>query len=121
MEFRRSQVKDAYTVEAVYVPSSTGTKKYYMIIDGSGNFAPEKIDAADFNARFPSNVEIRTNDTYPNVAVIYNNNNGIHEGYFRLNTTNNTYVEIKIEGNNLWLSKTVNGKFVTGKLVATLD
>lgn len=121
MEFRRSQSGSAYTVEAVYTPSASGAKKYYMIIDGSGNFVPGKVDTTDFNARFPSKDEMRTNNVAPNVTNIYYNNSGRHEGHFRMNLTSNTYIDLMLTENELWFSKTENGVMTKAKVIASFD
>lgn len=121
VEFRRSQSGGGYTVEAVYTPSVSGAKKYYMIIDNNGNFVPEKVNVTDFNARFPNNNEMRTSATSPNVTNIYYNNSGRHEGHFRMNLTSNTYVDLMITENELWFSKTENGVMTKAKVVASFD
>lgn len=80
-----------------------------------------KIDATVFNARFPSINEVRTSAEPPNVTMIYYNNQGQHEGHFRMNLTYNTFVDITLTENELYFGKTVNGIFVNNKLVASFD
>lgn len=92
-----------------------------MIIDNNGNFVPEKLDLTDFNKKFPSNNEVRTSDTYPNVTNIYFNNSGRHEGHFRMNLSANTFVDLMILENEFWLSKTENGVMTKAKLMASFD
>lgn len=121
VEFRRSQSGGGYTVEAVYTPSASGAKKYYMIIDNNGNFVPEKLDLTDFNKKFPSNNEVQTSDTHPNVTNIYYNNSGRHEGHFRMNLSANTFVDLMISENEFWFSKTENGVMTKAKLMASFD
>lgn len=74
-----------------------------------------------FGTRFPSINEVRTSAELPNVTMIYYNNQGQHEGHFRMNLTYNTFIDITVTENELWFGRTVNGVFMDTKVVASFD
>ena len=76
---------------------------------------------SDLGTRFPSINEVRTSAELPNVTMIYYNNQGQHEGHFRMNLTYNTFIDITVTENELWFGRTVNGVFMDTKVVASFD
>ena len=53
--------------------------------------------------------------------MIYYNNQGKHEGHFRLNLTHNTFVDVTLTENELHFGRTVNGVFTDNKVIASFD
>ena len=76
---------------------------------------------SDLSPKFPSINEVRTNNRAPNVTMIYYNNQGKHEGHFRLNLTHNTFVDVTLTENELHFGRTVNGVFTDNKVIASFD
>lgn len=82
-----------------------------------------QIDGINSNlgSKFPSDSEMRTRSELPNVTLIYWNNQGIHEGHFRLNISYDTFIDLTMTERSLWFSKTEGGVFLENKLVASFD
>ena len=100
----------------------TETGKYFL--DAAyGKTLLDQITALNSNlgTRFPSINEVRTSAELPNVTMIYYNNQGQHEGHFRMNLTYNTFIDITVTENELWFGRTVNGVFMDTKVVASFD
>ena len=82
-----------------------------------------QIDGINSNlgSKFPSDSEVKTRSELPNVTLICWNNQGIHEGHFRLNISYDTFIDLTITEHALWFSKTEGGVFLENKLVASFD
>lgn len=76
---------------------------------------------SNLGSKFPSDSEVRTRSELPNVTLIYWNNQGIHEGHFRLNISYDTFIDLTMTERSLWFSKTEGGVFLENKLVASFD
>ena len=79
------------------------------------------VSFSNLGSKFPSDSEVRTRSELPNVTLIYWNNQGIHEGHFRLNISYDTFIDLTMTERSLWFSKTEGGVFLENKLVASFD
>lgn len=95
----------------------------YFLDAAYGKTLKDAIDSTNSNlgSKFPSDSEVRTRSELPNVTLIYWNNQGIHEGHFRLNISYDTFVDLTMTERSLWFSKTEGGVFLENKLVASFD